>query len=413
MKILIITTQIPDPPASGGALRVFGIIRGLHEAGHQITLMSVANPTELHDAKQITAICERIVTVPPAPPRTVTRRLRDLALTRQPDIAFRFYDPAFEARLRELLAEVTFDLIQIEAIEAACYLPVVKNALVRTAQTGTKVVFDTFNAEYQLQRVIASIDRRELKRLPAAIYSLIQTRRLKRYEAEMCRIADAVIAVSPEDAEALRSLFHSDGKVFIVPSGITVKDYTKPDETLTLHANSLIFTGKMDYRPNIDAMLWFADEIFPLIQQQMPDIHVYIVGQQPHARLDRLRSLHAMTLTGRVESVIPYLHAGAVYIAPLRMGSGTRLKLLEAMASGCAIVATTTASAGLLDEAKQAMKIADDPQIFAQAVVELLRDRDQRQAAGVQAYEQVSAHYDWSKLIPKLLNTYREIGLES
>ncbi len=411
MKILIITTQLPDPPASGGALRVLGIVRGLHDAGHQITLMSFATPTEVREAKRLSALCERVVTIPPAPPRTVIRRLRDLALTHQPDIAFRFYDPAFEAQLRQLLAETPFDLIQIEAIEAACYLPTV-----RDTQPGAKVVFDTFNAEYQLQRVIASIDRQELKRLPAAVYSLIQTQRLKRYEARMCQLADAVIAVSPEDAEALRP-FRNDGKVFIVPSGITVEDYTNPSDTAAqsdnLHPNSLVFTGKMDYRPNIDAMIWFTDEILPLILRQQPDVHLYIVGQQPHARLERLNEHPNITLTGRVDSVIPYLHGADVYIAPLRMGSGTRLKLLEAMACRCAIVATTTASAGLLDEAKQAMLIADDPQTFAEAVVELLRDSDQRQAAGVQAYEQVSTHYDWSKLIPKLLNTYREIGLES
>jgi glycosyltransferase involved in cell wall biosynthesis len=409
MKILIITMQLSDPPASGGAIRVLGVIKGLHEAGHQVSLMAFATDEEKQQAVRLSALCETIITVPPPQPRSKTRRLRDLLLTRQPDIAFRFYDPAFEQRLRQLLAEQQFDLIQIEAIEAACYLPIAI-----AASPAAKIVFDTFNAEYVLQRVIADIDRRELKRLPAALYSWIQSRRIRRYEAEMCRLSDAVIAVSPEDADALR-IFRVDGKISIVPSGIIVQDYAKQvDETRdrdNLPSNRLVFTGKMDYRPNVDAMLWFAEDILPLIRHQLPNIQVDIVGQQPHTRLQRLTEDNRIQLTGRVESVIPYLQAAGVYIAPLRMGSGTRLKLLEAMACGCAIVATSTAAAGLLPEVKASMRIADDPAGFAAQVIDLLQHPEQRDTLGTEAQRQVRAHYDWSVLIPMLLNAYREIGL--
>src|SRR5690606_23656791 len=110
---------------------------------------------------------------------------------------------------------------------------------------------------------------------------------------------------------------------------------------------ALIFTGKMDYRPNVDAMLWFASDILPQVRSIMPDVRLYVVGQKPHPRLEVLRDHDHIVLTGWVPEVTPYLHAAAVYIAPLRMGSGTRLKILEAMAAGCAIVATTLAAAGL------------------------------------------------------------------
>jgi glycosyltransferase involved in cell wall biosynthesis len=116
-------------------------------------------------------------------------------------------------------------------------------------------------------------------------------------------------------------------------------------------------------------------------------------------------------ITGWVKSVSPYLRAASVYIAPLRMGSGTRLKLLEAMACECAIVATSTASAGLRDETRRAMIVADSAQELTEAIVELLSDPQRREQLGVLARQQVTRYYDWSTLIPQLLNVYTEIGL--
>lgn len=405
MKILILSASLPYPPASGGALRVYGILKGLHQAGHDITLLT------FHDGKPeatpLDSYCRRIVTVP-SPHRTKKHRLRDLLLSRQPDIARRLYSEAFVEKLRELLNETGFDLIQFEGIEVACYIP-----FARQMQPDAKLCFDTFNAEYLLQRVIFQIDRREIKRLPMAAYSLVQARRIKRFERAMCQLADVVIAVSYEDAEALKN-FRDDRRVYIVSSGINVDEYgddrRNGSETRS-NENTLVFTGKMDYRPNVDAMLWFAQAVLPKIRQAIPDVKLSIVGQMPHPRLDRLRSDPNITLTGRVESVTPYLHDAAVYIAPLRMGSGTRLKLLEAMASGCAIVATPAAAAGLHPLVKEAMQITENPSDMAQAITQLLQSSGSRQSLGSMARRKVSQFYDWSVLIPRLLTVYKEIGL--
>jgi polysaccharide biosynthesis protein PslH len=405
MKILIVTASLPYPPASGGAIRVYGIVQGLYAAGHQITLLSLHDGKIKPEATPLWAICEDVITVP-MPVRTRSQRIRDLVFSRQPDIARRLFSPVFQDKLRELLASRQFDLIQMEAIEVAVYLPTAK-----AAQPDAKLVFDTFNAEYMLQRVIYNIERRELRRLPAALYSWIQAGRIKRFERRMCRLVHAVIAVSQEDADALR-VFREDRKVYIVPSGISVNDYTTGEAPCTVGKHTLVFTGKMDYRPNVDAMLWFTETILPRIQQVIRDVSLVIVGQQPHPRLQPLRKNPAVTLTGWVDSVQPYLRGAAVYIAPLRMGSGTRLKLLEAMASHCAIVATTIAAAGLSDEAKAAMLIADDENTFAQRVIDLLRDEAQRAELGERACQMVRKHYDWSVLIPRLLAVYEEIGLE-
>jgi glycosyltransferase involved in cell wall biosynthesis len=399
LKILIVTANLPYPLASGGAIRVYGILKGLHEAGHRITLMSFgendASDTPLAD------ICEKIEILP-FPERSKIDRLKTLLLTSKADIETRFYSENFELRLLSLITENDYDLIQFEAIEAACYLPIVRETF-----PNIKICFDTFNAEADLQRVIYEIDRQEIKRLPHALYSLIQTKRIHHYEGNLCRTADLVIAVSQEDQETLNR-YRNDDSTVIVPSGIFVDDYLIPDETVDLGENAVVFTGKMDYRPNVDAMLWFADFILP----QIKDAHLTIVGQKPHARIQHLPERENISLTGWVDTVLPYLYAADVYVAPLRMGSGTRLKILEAMASGCAIVATTAAAAGLTDEAKSALAIADDEKVFADAVSHLLKNPEKRQELGDCARKMVKVAYDWSILIPKLLRAYQGVGLD-
>ncbi|MFN8448499.1 MAG: glycosyltransferase [Anaerolineae bacterium] len=172
-----------------------------------------------------------------------------------------------------------------------------------------------------------------------------------------------------------------------------------------------MFTGKMDYRPNVDAMQWFSGDILSLIRAQCPDARLYIVGQKPHTSLHTLREDDHVEVTGWVAQVQPFLHAAQVYVAPLRMGSGTRLKILEAMAAGCAVVATTAAVAGLEREAREALVVADSETAFADGVIRLLNDAKQRRTLGEQAQRVVRKYYDWSALIPCLIDIYRDVGL--
>jgi glycosyltransferase involved in cell wall biosynthesis len=306
--------------------------------------------------------------------------------------------------LREILSRERFDLIQAEGIEMAWLLPLAKQF-----QPSAKLSFDTFNAEYQLQRVIATIDAQEPLRWPMAIYSWLQSWRIARFERDMGRLVDLVIAVSPEDAAALGNLM-PEKKIPVIASAIAVEEYAVM-ETRNLSPHAIVFTGKMDYRPNVDAALWFADEIFPRIRRLVPDAVFHVVGQKPHERLERLRGIEGIEVSGFVRSIVPYLRGAAVYVAPLRMGSGTRLKLLEAMAAGSAIVATPIAAAGLLPDAKAAMRLAASAEPFAEVVASLLNDPTARRAIGQTALAAVSAYYDWTSTADSLRQIYEEAGI--
>ncbi|HLV34667.1 MAG TPA: glycosyltransferase [Spirillospora sp.] len=405
MRILMLTPALPYPPHQGGALRNFGLIHGLHAAGHQITLLSFAEGNHVTTNTPLAALCQQIEIIE-APARSAQQRLRDMLVSQQPDLALRLVSREFRQCLIEILQSQPFDLVQFEGLEMAGYLPII-----RQYQPATKLCYDAHNAEFALQQGIFEVDLRQPKRWPSAAYSFVQARRIARYERDVCQQVDCVLAVSAEDAASLQRFRH-DNRVYVIPNGIFVRQYEAVNARLPdLGPCALIFTGKMDYRPNVDAMLWFASDILPQVRSIMPDVRLYVVGQKPHPRLEVLRDHDHIVLTGWVPEVTPYLHAAAVYIAPLRMGSGTRLKILEAMAAGCAIVATTLAAAGLPDEARRSLMIVDDPQQMAGAIVQLLQNAPQRAEMGAAAQAAVYRHYDWSVLIPDLLRAYQEIGL--
>lgn len=410
MQILMLTPALPYPPHQGGALRNFGILRGLHAAGHTIALLSFQDGTAGQpDTAPLLDYCARVEIVDP-PVRTSFHRLRDLMLVSQPDLARRLESPTVRERLRDLMKSTRFDLIQFEGLEMAIYL-----SLARQLQPWAKLVYDAHNAEHALQQVIADVESGSRKRLHAAAYSRVQAQRIARFERAICAQADAVIAVSPEDADALRP-FRPDGQIHVLANGIFTDDYAPPKpgsatQTVELGGAVLVFTGKMDYRPNVDAVQWFASAILPKIRAECPEARLYIVGQKPHTSLQTLREDEHVEVTGWVAQVQPFLHAAQVYVAPLRMGSGTRLKILEAMAAGCAVVATSTAVAGLDAEARGALVIADTETAFAEGVIDLLKRPAQRRALGEQAQHVVRKSYDWSALIPCLLAIYQDIGL--
>lgn len=409
MRFLMLTPNLPYPPQSGGSLRAFGILRTLSEAGHEVSLLSFHDGQPLPSNNPLPQLCKAVITIPP-PTRNTTQRLRHLLFSGKADLVQRMASAEMSRKLRDLCRGGGYDVIQFEGIEMAVYLPEA-----RSSGTRAKLIYDAFNAEYALQRMIAQVDAGMPRRLPAAVYSRIQAARIYALERDICQAADDVIAVSQEDADLLQPL---RGKPLpIVPSGIFTDEYDYPDDyenseipfdpkTYEVGQATLLFTGKMDYRPNVDAVLWFAESIFPQIRARQRNAHFVVVGQQPSTEVQALQKQTGITITGKVPDVKPFLYETAVYVAPLRMGSGTRLKLLEAMAVGCVIVATTVAAAGLDTETKSAMLIADDETSFANAVIELLQNAELRGDLGAKAKAMVKAHYDWAALATRLMRVY-------
>ncbi len=397
MRILLLTPQLPYPPHQGTSLRNFNLIAQLARR-HQISLLSFLDADQsLAEAGPLSDICEWVDSVP-VPQRTPGMRLRQMLTTRLPDMAWRLWSPVYQERLSRRLAESSYDVVQIEAIELAPYLPPVEAIRPRPL-----IVFDDHNCEWLLQKRACLTDARIVRRWPMALYSLVQWQRLKRYEAGTCRRVDAVVAASDADRQAINAVA-PEVSVSVVPNGVDLDEYAHyrgPAERF-----DMVFTGKMDFRPNVDAMLWFCDEVLPLVRRARPEVTLAIVGQRPHPRLVRLRQEPGVTLTGRVPDVRPYIAGGAVYVAPLRVGGGTRLKLMQAMAMGSAIVATSLGAEGFPFEPGRHLLLADTPGDFADAVLTLLDGAARRAELGAAARAFVESGYGWDALVPQLEALY-------
>jgi glycosyltransferase involved in cell wall biosynthesis len=403
MQILFLTAQLPEPPHAGGTLRTNGLIRSVHAAGHDVFVLSFGEADQLKTHRAaLDEFCASVTIVPP-PHRPITHRLRDLLLTRLADMQRRFDSPLYAAELEHTLNRQRFDIIQIESLEMAAYLPVI-----RRVQPETPVIYDSFNAEFDLQRSIYEAERRKLRRVPGVLYSFVQWRRLVRFEREVCESVAHVIAVSDADARSFRRL--APGRpVSVVPNGIYTSWYAQHDSSLNLGDHALVFTGSMGYRPNVDAALWFVNQVLGKVCSQVPEAKFFIVGNNPHNRLNALRERDHIQITGWVPDVNPFLHAATVYVVPMRMGSGTRLKLLQAMAAGRAVVSTATGAQGLAVQDGVELRLADTAEDFAQAVITLLTDGAQRQRLGETGRLYVENHYDWAVIAPRLLRVYDEM----
>ncbi len=397
-SILVLTPQVPYPPRQGTALRNWGLLQGL-AADHQVSLLSFAASDQVLTLDPRLARCLARGAILRQPSRSTRDRLRDLFFTNRPDLAERLYSDAFAKRLRIWLTEMSFDWLLIEGLEMSPYLTFV------SSESPVKIIFDDHNCEYLLQQRASRAGWTgsgwvRPRRWLGGVYSAVQWRRLRRYEAAVCQRADLVVAVSEADAEALRAIAPAVDPL-VISNGIDVAAYGAFEKQALLAQPSFVFTGTMDFRPNVDAVLWFSEMVWPKVRAALPEAHYYVVGRNPHHRLNQLSELPGVVITGSVSDTRPYIRAATVYVVPLLVGGGTRLKLLESAAMRKAIVTTAMGAEGFR-EPERAMILADTPTAIADACITLARDPIAREAWGERAYAFAQA-YDWNALLPPLL----------
>jgi polysaccharide biosynthesis protein PslH len=252
-------------------------------------------------------------------------------------------------------------------------------------------VLFTHNVEAEIWRRHADTARSPLRK---ALLSA-QWRRTVRLERDAVRRFDLVLAVSDTDRRTLLQAYGPLRQpVHVVPTGVDTQYFA--DVAGPVRPRHMVFTGSMDWLPNEDALLYFVRDVLPLIRREEPEATVAIVGRAPTPAVVKLGSEYGVEVTGRVDDVRPHMAAGAVYIVPLRIGGGTRLKIFEAMAMGKPVVSTTIGAEGLPVEPGADVVIADSPGMFADAVVRLFRSQEERTRIGEAGRRLVAEQYDWS-----------------
>ncbi len=404
--ILFLAPELPDPPNKGGAIRAYHVLRRLA----QLAPVVVLAPAERSDGPPSAwrSVAQEIHLFPWRP-RPLRTRLRQMLTSPHPDLAFRYRTPALIEGLQRVLRERPVRAIHIEGLEMAW---AVEPLLDSPPGLRPTLVLDELNAEYRLQERLFQADRCDPRRWLGALYSGIQARRLRRYEAHIVRRVDHVIAVSEPDARDLQALGMARPPV-VAPNGVdTAFFHPEAVAPLPLGEPAFVFTGSMDYRPNVDAALWLARAVWPAVRAALPQAQLYLIGRRPSPAVQRLQEIPGIHVVGEVPDVRPYLAGATVYVAPLRAGGGTRLKILEAMAMGKAIVSTPMGCDGLPVVDGEHVWLADG-EAFAAAMATLARDPARRRALGEAARRLAAAHYDWTQTLAALETLYRAIlGLD-
>lgn len=402
MRILFVTPGFPAPPTTGGSQRNFHLIR-LLARHHQIHLFSLAATRPDADALATLQGWCHSITLAPIPVRSFTTRLKEMVTTATPDLARRVSSTEIRSLLARTLQNETFDLVQAEGLEVGADLI---EALDAMPAPRPLLVLDAHNAEYLLQQRAFAVDRGRTGLWPAAVYSLVQWIKLRRYERMVCQRAAVVVAVSEQDRQALLALDPAL-QIVVAPHGVDVERY-RPSLSGAGRSNvhpELLFTGTMDFRPNVDAATWFCSEILPRVREHVPNVHLTIAGRSPTAAVRALES-SAVTVTGAMPDDLPYFQQATAFVLPMRYGGGVRLKLLQALAVGLAVVSTEMGAEGVPVRDREHLLVARQPEAFAQAVVRVLTDRPLAARLGAAGRALAQQNFSWEAAAETIETAY-------
>ena len=409
MKILFLSPTVPFPLTDGGRIRVFNLLKQIAQRSEVTLLALETQPTDAEGVAQLQQLGIRVHLVPNTPmlPRVSFGTLLNALLKRQPITVARYDIPAYRQKIRELVATETFDLVHYE--------------MFHTAQFHTETDLPGVLSQ---QNVDSAIWQRLCSETANPFYKCAywtQQRAFQRYERVLSPKFDAVTCTSDIDASVFQqhcaeySSRHNEKDlqprcrplIEIIPNGVDVTHY-QPDFTAEAPAH-LIYIGSMDWYPNEDAVAFFVEEVLPRIQLSVPEVKFSIVGGNPASRVQKLAEREGVVVTGRVPEIKPYFAEATVFVVPLRIGSGTRLKILEALAMGKAIVSTAVGAEGLALKDGEEIFIADEPTAFADAVTRLLKDPSLRRRIGESGRVRVEQDYDWRSIGAKLQTLYKSL----
>jgi len=386
MRILFAALSMPFPPTNGHRLRTWALVRALAQEGHDVTLISFAEPEELHrEDAELRAVCRAVerLPVPGAHSARWEPLRRALALlSREPYGVRRFRSPAFTASLTRALARDRFDLVICDGIYNVQNLP---------AGLTVPVLLNKDDVAHVILERYVRLERNPLARL----YARLEARKVKRWEQRACAGMAANLVCSEVDREILERLCPGV-PMLVVPNVVDTEHYAPAGEGEPL---TVLFQGGMDWHPNRDAVEFFAAEILPELRRLVPAVTFRVAGRSPSDDFRRrFAGAPGLEFTGTVPDMRTEIARATVCVVPLRIGSGTRLKILEAGAMAKPIVSTTLGAEGLTLRHGEEILIADDPACIARTISDLLRNQMRRDALGTAARHRILEYYSHAAL---------------
>lgn len=381
-NLLLVTHRVPFPPDKGDRIRTYHLLRFLAERASIHLACLTDEPVDSETAQELGRCCVRWEAVPLRGSSSF-RAARTMALGgTASEGAFR------SAQLQRVIQSWTSRTRYQAAFASSS--GVARYLRIPELEGATRVV-DLVDADSRKW-----LDYAEHARPPKSWLYRIEARRLRRVEVEIGNWANAVTVVSPVEASQLDAAIPAE-KVRVIPNGVDL-DYYQPSEEPT---SGCVFVGAMDYQPNIDAVCWFAREIWPGIRREHPTEEFRIVGRRPVSEVLALHGRNGVEVIGQVPDVRPSVWRSAVSVAPLRIARGLQNKVLEAMAMGKPVVASPAALAGLGGDGATPAVMASTVAQWIDRVGELVQDQARRRELGLAGREYAEANHDWERcLVP-------------
>jgi len=388
MKILFLSRWFPWPMDNGSKIRIYNLLRGLSQH-HDVTLLSFADqPGVSPEAAEVREVCSEVKVVPWREFDPNTLRARLAILNPKPRSVVDTFSPEMATAITESLNKQHYDLVIASQLQMTAYYPYFQNV---------PALFE--EVEIGLFHDQAFLPDGRIRFRHALTWF-----KLRMYLSRLLDSFQACTVASAQERELILRSFPTYKKIIeVIPNCLNMNEYEHI--SAEKRPNTLIFSGPFKYRANYDAMLWFIGEVFPLVLEKIPDAQLIITGD--HANLP-LPSLKNVTLAGYVDDIKSLIASCSISIAPLLIGGGTRLKILEAMALGTPVVATSKGAEGLDAINNEHLSFADNPADFAKCVINLLASESKSRELTENARSLVYAKYNWGTVLPvylRLINT--------
>lgn len=393
LNIVVVAPRFPFPLDRGDRLTIYNLLQFFSKR-HRVSLVCFLEADQDPSwVDKVKPFCEQVVTVPLSKARVYTNSV--LGVLGRVPLQVRYYaDPAMTEAVHKLVATQKPDLLYAHTIRMGQYIEPFHN-LPRVLAMQISM---TLNYRRLAERAKGLLRKR--------LYTL-EYRKLRDFEGQYARKFDKVLLISPHDLQAIERDAPKDN-VFFSPHGVDYEFFTA-DPAVEKVPSSLIFTGNMGYAPNVDAARFFYEQIFPFVRERVPDVRWTIVGTSPAPEVVALADDPAVTVTGRVPDLREYLNRAQVAIDPLRVGAGLQNKVLEGMSMGLPMVITSVANEGIQAVHPKTILVADEPETFAQHIIELLGSADRRTQIGEAARAFIINNWSWEKHFEDLEDVVMEL----
>jgi sugar transferase (PEP-CTERM/EpsH1 system associated) len=394
LKILFLANRIPYPPYRGDKLKIFNLARRLQKE-HELYLVTFTQtPEEAQYKTELEKIFKEVHLIY-LPKWKSALNCLSAAWDSTPLQVIYFRSAEMKAKLNEVLSAHKFDAVHVQHLRMSPYLAERKE-IPRILDLP-----DAFSLYWER--------RKNVKRgFAQRTFENMEQKRVLKYEPVL-KEYDMSLVCSAEDLQYLKDLHHIDN-IKLLPNGVDL-DTFYPREHDYSHNHTLLFTGNMDYAPNVDAVVYFANEILPLILQKFPNTKFVIAGQRPVPKVQELASEH-ISVTGFVEDIAAVYNTASVVVAPLRFGAGTQNKVLEAMAMGIPVVCSNIGFKGLGINSGDGAIMQTDPTAFANSVIDLLSSEDLRKDVGAKGMKVIQNNFGWDAIAALLASYLKEVSVK-